>query len=314
MKQLILKIIVFVVLLYIPLYIIEKIVDGGMHKYRNGEYGVWNDIYDGKINADLIIVGNSRAFVNISPMILDSALHQSAYDLGVDGGDFNLAYTRFKVYLAHNKVPKTLVLSISTADFQRNVGMFQPQQYMPYLSDTVLRKGLTGYENSFNKADFYVPAMKYRTDPISYSIGFKLYFGRSLPNNDPRVNGYQARPRKWDDSFAKFKASHRTYTIKVDTNSVKEFYDLISICEKKQIKLYFVFSPEYSNVQPLFLNRDAIFAYYSDAAKQHKISFFDYSNDAMSRDTTYFYNSEHLNQHGAEVFTRKLAHDILDDK
>jgi hypothetical protein len=155
-----------------------------------------------------------------------------------------------------------------------------------------------------------VPAMKYRTDPDSYAIGFKLYFGGNVVINDPRVKGYQARPRKWDDSFAKFKASGKKYTIKVDTNSVKEFNDLITICEKQNIKLYFVFSPEYVNVQPMFLNRDAIFAYYSDAAKLHKIPFLNYSRDTISTDTSYFYNSEHLNQHGSEVFTRKLAHDM----
>ena len=310
MKALFLKILLFIVLLYVPLYCIQYIVDNGLRKYHNGEYGVWNDIYDGKMNADLLILGNSRAFVNISPLVLDTALHQSAYDLGVDGGDFNLAYTRFKVYLSRNKMPKTVVLSISTSDFQKGVGLFNLAQYMPYLNDTVLCKGLKGYDNSFNKADFYVPAMKYRTDPISYKIGFQLFFGGTVVNDDPRVKGYQARNRKWDDSFEKFKALKIKYTIKVDTNSIKEFHDLINICQQNKVKLYFVFSPEYTKVQPYFTNRSEIIGIYKDAAQQYNVPFFDYSNDPISADTQYFYNSEHLNTHGSEVFTQKLARDI----
>lgn len=310
MKALFFKILLFVVLLYIPLYLIQYVVDNGLRKYHNGEYSVWNDIYDGKINADLIILGNSRAYVNISPLVLDTALKLSAYDLGVDGGDFNLAYTRFKVYISKNKMPKQVILSISTSDFQKGIGMFNPQQYMPYLKDSILRKGLTGYDNSFNKADFYVPAMKYRTDPSSYATGFKLYFGGTALIDDPRVKGYQARDRKWDTSFEDFKKLKITYKIKNDTALVKQFYDLINICQKNGVKLYFVYSPEYVKVQPYFVNRAEVLGVFKDASQQHKIPFFDYSNDAMSHDTTYFYNSEHLNRFGAETFTKKLAQDI----
>ena len=298
------------VLLYIPLYIVQKIVDEGMHKYRKGEYTVWNDIYSGNINADLIILGNSRAFVNISPLVLDTALKQSAYDLGVDGGDFNLAYTRFKVYLSKNKMPKTVILSVSTSDLERGIGIFNNQQFMPYLNDTIIRKGTANYQNSFTLADYYVPAMKYRSDPISYSVGFNLYFGKEVPNDDVRVRGYQARERVWDDSFENFKKLKKTYTIKADTNLVKEFHELIKTCKANNVKLYFVYSPEYVKVQPYFVNRATIFSYYQDAAKQYNIPFLDYSNDPISHDTTYFYNSEHLNKNGAETFTKKLAQDI----
>jgi hypothetical protein len=310
MKQLILNILLFLILLYVPLYVIQYIVDTGMHKYRNGEYGVWNDIYSSKINADLVILGNSRALVNVSSLVLDTALHQSTYNLGIDGEDFNLVYTRYKVYLSKNKMPKTVILSISTNDFARGKGMFNPEQFMPYLNDTVLRKGLTGYENSFNKADFYIPAMKYRTVPSSYAIGFKLYFGKNVILDDLRIRGYQARERQWDDSFDNFKKLKITYNFKIDTGLIKEFKEFATECKKYNVKLYFVFSPEYINVQPYFLNRNTIFGYYKDAASRYKIPFLDYSNDPMSYDTKYFYNSEHLNKYGSEIFTKKLADDM----
>lgn len=55
---------------------------------------------------------------------------------------------------------------------------------------------------------------------------------------------------------------------------------------------------------------DSIFAIYSNAARLNNIPFFNYSNDSISYNTKYFYNSEHLNQFGSEIFTRKLAMDI----
>ena len=33
-----------------------------------GEYSVWNDVFEGKINSDVLIYGSSRAWVHISPL------------------------------------------------------------------------------------------------------------------------------------------------------------------------------------------------------------------------------------------------------
>lgn len=312
MKKLIIKILLFVFLLYIPLYFLQNIVDKGLRKYQEEEYSVWNDIFEGNINAELIIIGASRSFVNISPLLLDSTLHQKAYNLGIDGGDFNLAYTRLKVYLRKNKKPKTIIYSISTPDLQRSSEFYNMEQFIPYLNDTILRNGIEGYENSFKKFDYIIPAMKYRSYPKYYSIGVKLYYGASVNIEDghKRINGYQARPRIWDSSFHTFKSSGKKFNIKPEFIFIKQFYELIDLCKKQNIKLYFVFSPEYKNVQPMFVNRDSIFAIYSTAARLNNIPFFNYSNDSISYNTKYFYNSEHLNQFGSEIFTRKLAMDI----
>ena len=37
------------------------------NSYTFGEYSIWNDIYDGKINADIVIYGSSRAWVHFDP-------------------------------------------------------------------------------------------------------------------------------------------------------------------------------------------------------------------------------------------------------
>jgi lysophospholipase L1-like esterase len=47
-----------------------------------------------------------------------------------------------------------------------------------------------------------------------------------------------------------------------------------------------------------------------DIANRHGIQFLDYSSDTMCRDTKYFYNSQHLNTAGAELFSARLAEDL----
>jgi hypothetical protein len=45
-------------------------------------------------------------------------------------------------------------------------------------------------------------------------------------------------------------------------------------------------------------------------SKKYDVPLLDHSNDAMSYKTIYFYNSEHLNKTGAQLFSKKLAGDL----
>ena len=181
---------------------------------------------------------------------------------------------------------------------------------MPYISDTLLLNGLKGYKNDFTISDLYIPLAKYRSNPSSIIVGIKLFFGMKISNDDLYVRGYQARPRIWGNDFEKFIKSKKTFNIHVTPQLIQEFKDLILFCKKNKIKLYFIYAPEYIKVQPYYINRPSIFNYYKTASTLYKIPFIDYSNDTISYNTKYFYNSEHLNKIGSETFTKKLANDI----
>ena len=49
---------------------------------------------------------------------------------------------------------------------------------------------------------------------------------------------------------------------------------------------------------------------YRQFAKKYDLIFLDYSNDPISYNKSLFYNSNHLNAEGSEIFSKKLAADI----
>lgn len=67
MKRVIKKIFLF----YLPIILLSYPLDKSISNYLKqsnkcyGEYEVWNDIYSGKINADIAIYGSSRAWVGM---------------------------------------------------------------------------------------------------------------------------------------------------------------------------------------------------------------------------------------------------------
>jgi hypothetical protein len=51
---------------------------------------------------------------------------------------------------------------------------------------------------------------------------------------------------------------------------------------------------------------------YRTLAAAHHVRFLDYSDSAPAGNQSLFYNSQHLNRRGAEVFTTLLASDLSD--
>ncbi len=65
----------------------------------------WEDVYRGEVNAEVLVLGSSRALVHYSPKILADSLSHSVYNLGMDGSYFPAQYLIFKKQLEHNSPP-----------------------------------------------------------------------------------------------------------------------------------------------------------------------------------------------------------------
>jgi hypothetical protein len=67
-----------------------------------------------------------------------------------------------------------------------------------------------------------------------------------------------------------------------------------------------VCAPEYIEGQIFTKNRGEVISLYTKYSHKYNIPFYDYSTDAISYQKKYFYNTNHLNKMGAELFTTKL--------
>ncbi|MGM0933393.1 MAG: hypothetical protein ACQEWD_08110 [Bacteroidota bacterium] len=93
MKKFILTVIYFclpIFILSVPLdyFLSNKLSE--LNKFAGGENLVWNDIYNGKIDDEIFIYGLFRAWVHISPQILEEKLGRTAYNFGFDGQNFDI--------------------------------------------------------------------------------------------------------------------------------------------------------------------------------------------------------------------------------
>ena len=159
--------------------------------------------------------------------------------------------------------------------------------------------------NGFSSTDYEIPLIRYygNYDAVETALRFSL---GHLSNPITRVKGYQGRDEVWNSDFDNAKASIKRLEVTLDKPTLVLFENFLKECKSNNIKLIFVYTPEYIEGQKFVSNRSQIMELYKKYSKQYQIPFYDFSNDSISYQKKYFYNASHLNKIGSQLFTKKL--------
>lgn len=311
MKKFILKTLYF----FLPAILLAYPLDLVMSYYLSqsnespGEFEVWNDIYNSNVNCDIAIYGSSRAWVHIDPKILNDSLELDVYNFGIDGHNFWLQYLRHLEFLKHNKKPKTIILAVDVFSLQKCIDLYGPDQFLPYMLWNSNIQEYTSSYVGYNTFEYYLPLLRYSGKSNALKTIIKN-ISKNQSSEKYRNHGFLGMDREWNNDLDKAKKNKATYEVKLDSTSIKLFEKFINECKINNIELIFVYTPEYIDGQKYVANRNDIIQMYRDISTKYSIEFYDYSNDSLCFDKKYFYNASHLNNTGAEIFSKTLARDL----
>lgn len=307
MKQFLSRLSIFVCVSLLILFVFDIIVSSYLANSNTcaGEIEVWNDIYEGAVESDILIYGSSRAWVHVNPAILYDSLGCFAYNFGIDGHNFWMQYLRHREYLRYNQPPKLIIHSVDVFTLEKRGDLYNMNQFLPFMLWNWNMYQYTSSEKGFMIFDYCIPFVRYFSQK---SVLENLDFSK---NQTPyRTRGYKARNLEWNSDFDNARKKRKRYPVQIDSASVALYSQFIAECKQQNSTLVMVYSPEYIEGQNYILNRDEIMAVYTSIAQKHSIPFLDYSNDSLCFNKEYFYNASHLNALGSELFTKTLAHDI----
>ena len=295
MKKFILRTLAFLILATVVMVVLDLCLTSKLNKRELGPYACWNDIFHHNISADMLIMGSSRAWVHISPAILDSALHINSYNLGQNGSKFDRQYTRYLIYRKHNPKPKVILQTIDFYTLSATTG-YEHYQYFPYFYDKDIRK-LFFPSEPFTLADKTLPFYRYANFGVR-----NLFDDKRLP-----IKGYYASEKIWN-----------TDTVSDDETIQSIFYpDVIDLFEqfldetqKECIQVILVHTPIHASFTRHHIDLDEMWDKYNSIASKYNVPILNYQFDTLCENTDYFYNNMHLNREGAEIFTRQLAEDL----
>lgn len=297
------SIIVYVVALLLDVFISKSFLKSNLFE---GELNTWCDIYNKKINEDLIIYGSSRSYVHINPTILDKKLALNSYNLGFNGQKIELIKFRHKELLNNEIYPKNVLINLDI-NLLSNTNIFYPEQFIPLLLYKKEVYDLIKNQIDLTYLDVYIPLVRYRKFKYKeinmFHELYKVYFYSNYKHYS-RKKGYRGMNYTWKDTKV------NKEKILINKTHKKELEEIILDLKNHKSNIILINSPEYYLQIESQENRDYIINIYKSIALKNRIPFLDYSNDSLNFKKEYFYNTNHLNSKGADIFTRKLANDI----
>ena len=315
MKKFLTQFFMFVLILLIFSYIFDIFISNNLKKsnsFAHKEYSSWNTLLEGRINSDVLIYGSSRAWVQINPAMITKIFNLSCYNLGIDAHNFWLQNLRHEYVLEKNKQPKFIIHSLDIFTLSKIPNLVNSEQFLPYmLFNNKIKKATISYKG-YKTIDYYIPLIRYFGN--HESIEESLQMSKNAINKIERINGYQGQNKIWNKDFEIAQKNNPIFEIPFDEGTLELFDKFIKDCKRKNIKLIFVYTPEYIEGQKFVKNRKFIIETFSKISKKYKIPFFDYSNDSISFDKKYFYNALHLNKKGSEIFTKKFVATLEKEK
>ena len=281
------------------------------------ENEVWNDIYNSKINADIAILGSSRAWVHFNSTLIEDSLNVNCYNLGEDGSNFVLQYLRYKEYLSYNPSPKLVILAMDYNTFSDRSNGYPTLRYYPYmLWNFRVYNIVKPYDNTINRNEYFFPLLRYvkskhtvesllQSKKKPYSKTFNKIFELN-ENGKLRDKDYRGMDLPWNND------GYRKVNIKITPSPsiIRLFEGFIKELKQKSIKLLVVYPPEYIEGQKSVSNRAEIISSYRSITAKHKVPFIDYSKTQLSQRKELFYNILHLNKTGSKLFTQQIIIDV----
>jgi hypothetical protein len=305
-KRFLARLLLFLLTFAVLATLTDKVTSHGLQQARTAEFGTWSDLYHGRINADLVVVGSSRAMVHVSPAILSEELNVSVYNLGHNGQHFPLQRVRFEEYRKFNKAPMWLIQTVDVTSLHDRETAFQYEQFLPWFHRADLIAAVSHYQG-FEEPDRWLPMYRYRGrgELVKTGIGHALGWGNLTSERD---RGYVGRDSEWDGSFEEFaKKNNDGYQSEIDKTIEDSMDEFVNQQTGDGIRYVMVFTPEYEPAQKLCRNRSDVVDRLKRIAKRNGADFIDYSDDPICKDQSLFYNSQHLNRTGAEQFSADLA-------
>lgn len=288
------------------LYVMTVLVDKGLRKTEHSSWKVWNDILTSKAECDLYIQGSSKAWGGVSPKIIESATAMKVYNFGVEGFPLDVQLGRYNLYRKYNKKPKSVIQILDEGSFVRRNDLFGNEQFLPYYNEDCLLESINTMKG-FNKIGYLLPFMKYVGEANSCIVGIleALNISHKTCNF---YHGYAGQERTWNEDFTKFVKLHPNgLSIDISPKIINNFEKFILRCKEENIDIMMIYAPEYYEVNNYFKNKPELIEMYKSLSTKYRLDFYDFTDSYLSKDKKYFYNSQHLNKYGADMFAEEIA-------
>tara|TARA_B100000780_G_C21084601_1_gene436903 strand:+ start:19 stop:933 length:915 start_codon:yes stop_codon:yes gene_type:complete len=262
-------------------------------------------IINKQIDAKTVVIGSSRALIDVDACLLSDKLNRKVYNLGFSGStvDFHL----FVLQLLENtkQFPDTclLVLDERKTFTGSESAFFRTDFLMPYISDDFVYQKVCEKDKSVYPVG--LASSTYRQNNNTINALTYLVRGQLPPDNTSDINSCGSV--LISEQSPNFKPTEEGSMKLYDADEenlvfIDAFNEIQKICQKHHSTLLLIYPPNFAIPNPDFKTR---------VRELTHISATEIQLDTLHFKPDYFYDHGHLQKKGSIEFTNKLANQIL---
>lgn len=245
---------------------------------------------------DILIFGSSRACHHYIPSLLSDSLNLSVYNCGVDGNGILLFYSYLKMILGYH-TPKIVIYDISSSfDMEKD-------DFSKYLGWQKRFYNEPGVDEVFNDVS---PMDKYKMFSSLYRYNedwLQMLSDNISPKQTVLEGGYKPIYQSMD--YESETQDHNPKPTTWDETKKKYFKKLYSLCCESNVTFIVAYSPLYKASSSIEFQEMTQFC------QKNTIPLWDYyASPCFSLNRDYFADTSHLNDKGAQEYTRMIANRI----
>jgi hypothetical protein len=251
--------------------------------------------------AELLIFGSSSANHHYNPKIFEETLNLTTYNEGRDGIEI-LYHTAILKGILKRYTPKIVILNLAINELSTNQSYDRLSSLLPYVRKYPEMKEIISLKSKFESRKLYSRIYPYNSTFFTILNGL-----HRIINLKTQDKGYVPVYGTINKNNL-IKDDYKNYPL--DTNRVKALNDFIEECTKRKISVYIVFSPVFdfniSDTQSMIESERL--------ANEKGVYFYNFTNDTQfRRDNALFKDYGHMNQEGANKFSKNIASIIFNN-
>lgn len=250
--------------------------------------------------ADLVIIGSSRANHHYHPEVLSKSLNLTYYNAGRDGSYIFYHYAVIRSILKRYK-PKVIIFDFIKTGFKPSQESYDRTAYLlPYYRSHPELRDIIETKSPFEKIKLLSRIYPYNSMLVTIAAGHPALHSTRDGDN----KGFIPLLDKWNEPLVSYKASP---CYDFDKEEVRIYESILRDCLKSGTTIYVVVSPYFHKLA----TPDCSVIEARKIAAQYNVPFLDFGDSEYFRERPHlFYDSYHLNENGARVFSEQLVEAI----
>lgn len=298
--------------LFFILLLADKFISFGVSKSEFRDIGKINKIIRHIKLPEIAIFGSSVSDAGVNSPLIQRLTGLSTYNFSFGGTRFMQYKGLISELNTNNQTTKVVIFAETYFSFSPVSALTTFENYLPGIDKDNIYEPLFAIQPDLVWRCRYIPFYKYTFVPHTYYLSSFDGWKRFLLNSQSvdSLLGFGPVYRDWEPDQDEALKKAKFFTVQIDSEIVQKYISLVLDLKKNGRSVALILTPIYTEISKKLTDFNPIRKTLKEISLKTQTPFWDFTSTSICTNKSYFYNSNHLNKTGADLFSRMLADSI----